>query len=72
MNEIFYCFSPNIYIEKSVVYWKQSFILTVLAFGIIFTALLAFITLPFIAKKKNWKRLNISLNRGVLKIKIEE
>ncbi|MGE0999291.1 hypothetical protein ACQGR7_19330 [Bacillus sp. Gnz1/3] len=46
-------------------------ILTVLAFGIIFTALLAFITLPFIAKK-NWKRLNISLNRGVLKIKIEE
>ncbi|KWW51454.1 hypothetical protein AWW69_09485 [Bacillus cereus] len=47
-------------------------ILTVLAFGIIFTALLAFITLPFISTKKNWKRLNISLNRGVLKSKIEE
>ncbi|PGK35314.1 hypothetical protein CN907_20115 [Bacillus anthracis] len=47
-------------------------ILTVLVFGIIFTLLLALIILPFIAKKKNWKRLNISLNRGVLKIKIEE
>ncbi|WP_242241875.1 hypothetical protein [Bacillus cereus group sp. BfR-BA-01309] len=47
-------------------------ILTVLVFGIIFTALLALITLLFIAKKKNWKTLNISLNYGVLKIKIEE
>ncbi|MCR6786468.1 MULTISPECIES: hypothetical protein [Bacillus cereus group] len=47
-------------------------ILIVLAFGIIFTTLLALITLPFIAKKKNWKKLNISLNGGVLKIKIEE
>ncbi|PFL17602.1 hypothetical protein COJ07_23170 [Bacillus cereus] len=47
-------------------------ILTVLVFGVIFTLLLAVITLPFIAKKKNWKKLNISLNRGVLTIKIEE
>ncbi|EPY7704324.1 hypothetical protein [Bacillus cereus group sp. Bc253] len=47
-------------------------IVTVLVFGVIFTTLLAVITLPFIAQKKNWKRLNISLNRGVLKIKIEE
>ncbi|MGG0290488.1 hypothetical protein ABEY30_06275 [Bacillus pacificus] len=47
-------------------------ILIALVFGIIFTSLLALITLPFIAKKKNWKKLNISLNRGVLKIKIKE
>ncbi|MBZ4221057.1 hypothetical protein LAE98_02785 [Bacillus wiedmannii] len=47
-------------------------IVIVLVFGIIFTTLLAVITLPFIAKKKNWKTLNISLNQGVLKIKIEE
>ncbi|MED0992100.1 MULTISPECIES: hypothetical protein [Bacillus] len=47
-------------------------ILTVLVFGVIFTLLLAVITLPLIAKKKNWKKLNISLNRGVLTIKIEE
>ncbi|MGR5939302.1 hypothetical protein ACT7CW_02425 [Bacillus pacificus] len=47
-------------------------IVTVLVFGIIFTTLLAVITLPFIAKKKNWKKLNISLSRGVLKIKIGE
>jgi len=47
-------------------------ILTVLVFGVIFTLLLAVITLPFIAKKKNWKKLNISLKRGVLKVKIEE
>lgn len=47
-------------------------ILITLVFGIIFTSLLALITLPFIAKKKNWKKLNISLNHGVLKIKIKE
>ncbi|WP_167498196.1 hypothetical protein [Bacillus dicomae] len=47
-------------------------ILIALVFGIIFTSLLALITLPFIAKKKNWKKLNISLKRGVLKIKIKE
>ncbi|MFK4292643.1 cellulose synthase/poly-beta-1,6-N-acetylglucosamine synthase-like glycosyltransferase [Bacillus sp. RC250] len=47
-------------------------ILTVLVFLIIFITLFALITLPFIAKKKNWKKLNISLARGVLKIKIEE
>ncbi|EJV82991.1 hypothetical protein IGA_03933 [Bacillus cereus HuA3-9] len=47
-------------------------ILTVLVFGVIFTLLLAVIILPLIAKKKNWKKLNISLNRGVLTIKIEE
>lgn len=47
-------------------------IVTVLVFGIIFTTLLAVITLPFIAKKKNWKTLNIPLNHGVLKVKIEE
>ncbi|EJS67644.1 hypothetical protein CN425_16970 [Bacillus cereus] len=47
-------------------------ILTVLVFGIISTSFLALITLPFLAKKKNWKKLNISLNRGVLKIKIEK
>ncbi|HFK1682688.1 hypothetical protein [Bacillus sp. SRB1LM] len=47
-------------------------IVTVLVLGIIFTTLLAVITLPFIAKKKNWKTLNISLNHGVIKIKIEE
>ncbi|EJS58353.1 hypothetical protein CN923_04310 [Bacillus cereus] len=47
-------------------------ILTILVFCIIFTSLFAFITLPHIAKKKNWKKLNISLKRGVLKIKIEE
>ncbi|HDR7912915.1 hypothetical protein ACQVPY_08305 [Bacillus pretiosus] len=46
-------------------------IVTVLVFGIIFTTLLAVITLPFIVKK-NWKKLNISLKRVVLKIKIEE
>ncbi|OON65638.1 hypothetical protein BU230_13645, partial [Klebsiella pneumoniae] len=46
-------------------------ILTVLDFGIIFTALLVFIKLSFIAKKKKWKRLNICLNRGILKVKIE-
>ncbi|EOO20041.1 hypothetical protein IG9_01101 [Bacillus cereus HuA2-9] len=46
-------------------------ILTVLVFGVIFTLLLAVIILPLIAKK-NWKKLNISLNRGVLTIKIEE
>ena len=72
MNEIFYCFSPNIHRKECSLLEAVFYILTVLAFGIIFTALLAFITLPFIAKKKNWKRLNISLNRGVLKIKIEE
>ncbi|PFE14346.1 hypothetical protein CN307_15515 [Bacillus cereus] len=27
---------------------------------------------PLIAKKKNWKTFNISLNRGLLKIKIGE
>ncbi|KXY28673.1 hypothetical protein [Bacillus sp. FSL K6-0067] len=47
-------------------------IVTVLVLGIIFTTLLAVITLPFIAKKKKWKTLNISLNHGVIKIKIEE
>ncbi|HDR7795625.1 TPA: hypothetical protein QCY19_004310 [Bacillus luti] len=47
-------------------------ILTVLVFGVISMSLLALITLPFIAKKKNWKKLNISFNHGVLKIKIEE
>ncbi|MBJ8103717.1 MULTISPECIES: hypothetical protein [Bacillus cereus group] len=46
-------------------------ILTVLVCGVIFTLLLAVITLPLIAKKKNWKKLNISLNRRVLTIKIE-
>lgn len=45
-------------------------IVTVLVFGIIFTTLLAVITLPFIAKKRNWKMLNISLKCGVLKSKI--
>lgn len=47
-------------------------IFNILVFCIIFTSLFAFITLPHIAKKKNWKKLNISLKRGVLKIKIEE
>ncbi|MGR5909113.1 hypothetical protein ACT7DL_32495 [Bacillus paranthracis] len=59
--------------KEGKVEWEAIFnIVTVLVFGIIFTTLLAVITLPFIAQKKNWKRLNISLNRGVLKIKIEE
>ncbi|MGE7431276.1 hypothetical protein ACQKLM_24635 [Bacillus thuringiensis] len=47
-------------------------IVTVVVLGIIFTTLSAVIILPFIAKKKNWKKLNISLKPGVLKIKIEE
>ncbi|AAP27348.1 MULTISPECIES: hypothetical protein [Bacillus cereus group] len=70
--EYFIVFSMNIHRKECSLMEAIFNILTVLAFGIIFTALLAFITLPFIAKKKNWKRLNISLNRGVLKIKIEE
>lgn len=69
--EYFIVFSMNIHRKECSLMEAIFNILTVLAFGIIFTALLAFITLPFIAKK-NWKRLNISLNRGVLKIKIEE
>ncbi|WP_420952675.1 hypothetical protein [Bacillus anthracis] len=67
----FIVFSPNIHRKECSLLEAVFNILTALAFGLIFTALLAFITLPFIAKKKNWKRLNISLNRGVLKIKIE-
>ncbi|MHB0801800.1 hypothetical protein PVK73_19640 [Bacillus thuringiensis] len=47
-------------------------IVTVLVLGIIFATLSAVIILPFIAKKKNWKKLNISLKRGVLKVKNEE
>lgn len=47
-------------------------IVTVLVLGIIFATLSAVIILPFIAKKKNWKKFNISLKRGVLKVKIEE
>ncbi|MFE6706123.1 hypothetical protein ACFVEL_14180 [Bacillus thuringiensis] len=47
-------------------------IVTVLVLGIIFATLSAVIILPFIAKKKNWEKLNISLKHGVLKVKIEE
>ncbi|HDR7799085.1 hypothetical protein P5757_20980 [Bacillus tropicus] len=68
----FIVFSPNINRKECSLTEAIFNILTVLAFGIIFTTLLALITLPFIAKRKNWKKLNISLNRGVLKIKIKE
>ncbi len=70
--EYFVVFSTDIHRKECSLMEEIFNILTVLVFLIIFTTLFALITLPFIAKKKNWKKLNISLARGVLKIKIEE
>lgn len=70
--EYFVVFSTDIHREECSLMEAIFNILTVLVFLIIFTTLFALITLPFITKKKNWKKLNISLARGVLKIKIEE